>query len=259
MNINSLFKFDILLYNFLLTPKILLTLLKNRSSVKAAKKNVELKDTAKGKTIFICGNGPSLNKVDLHDISDDYLVLNDFFRFEKKDGQHPPKYYMILDEDYINSGLKERYQGVFNPGFQTTYIINGVMKKQVEKDFPNLDSVYYFCPWGTLYNAKKTFDFSKVHGRPWNVVSEAILFSIYLGYTDIRLLGCDYSVFATNAHFYSNTQNRPKLRDMLYKYCYSTEVHYEIAKYAQKNGIMITNMTKETLLDAYPIDEFSNY
>ena len=257
MNIYSLFSIDLKLYNFLLMPKIALTVLKNSKALKSARKNSIFKNSQSGKTIYICGNGPSLNKVDFHEIKDDYLVLNDFYRFKDKDLEHPPKYYMILDEDYLLKEMSDRYNGVFNPGFDTIYLINGVMKKQIEIDFPDRNNIYYFCPWGKLYSSKKKFDFSKLQSRPWNVVSEAILFSIYAGYTDIRLLGCDYSVFATNAHFYSQVQNHAKLRDMLYKYCYTTEVHYEIAKYAKNKGVKIINMTKETLLDAYPIDENS--
>lgn len=259
MNINSLFSIDLILYDLLLTPKVILTVLKNRKSLKIAKRNKIFEKSQTGKTIYICGNGPSLNKVNFREIKDDYLVLNDFYRFEEKDLEHPPKYYMILDEDYLLKSLSERYYGVFNPGFDTTYLINGVMREQIEKDFPDKKNIYYFCPWGKLFSSKKEYDFSKLHGRPWNVVSEAILFSIYAGYTDIKLVGCDYSVFATNAHFYAQVQKHTKLRDMLYKYCYTTQVHYEIAEYAQKKGIRIINMTKDTLLDAYPIDDKSQF
>ena len=255
MNINSLFNIDLKLYNFLLTPKVCMTILKNRKALKCARENTAFENVATGKTIYICGNGPSLNKVDFHKIKEDYLVLNDFYRCPDKNLKHPPKYYMILDEAYLLSDLRERYEGVFNPGFETTYLINGIMMNQIIKDFPNKKNIYYFCPWGKLYSSKKKFDFSNVHGRTWNVVSEAILFAIYAGYEEIRLLGCDYSVFATNAHFYAQTQNRPRLRDMLYKYCFTTQVHYEIARYAKEKKVKIINMTKETLLDAYPISD----
>ena len=259
MDITSLFQFDKKLYNTLLIPKIIYTVLTHRKALVRAKNNVALKDTEKGNTLYICGNGPSLNKVDIRDIHDDYLVLNDFYRFSQKDDTHPPKYYMILDEGYLNNKLADRYQGVFDPGFETTYILNGLLMDRVNNDYPQLSNVFYFCPWGKLYSSKNEFDLAKIHGRPWNVVAEAILFAIYVGYSDIRLLGCDYSVFASNAHFYSQTQSHAKLRDMLYKYCYTTEVHYEIAKYAKKKGVKITNMTRDTLLDAYEIDMNSPY
>lgn len=258
MNIASLFRFDIKFYNLLLTPKVMWTTFKNRSAIKAAAPNAALKGTVKGGVLYICGNGPSLNKVDIKDIHDDYLVLNDFYRFTKKDPAHPPKYYMILDEAFLLPSFNERFNGIFDPGFETTYVLNGMLKKRVDAEYPHLNPIY-FCPWGKLYSSKREFRFDKVHGRPWNVVGEAILFGIYLGYDEIRLLGCDYSVFATNAHFYAQQQSHPKLQEMLYKYCYTTEVHYEIAKLAKAKNVKIINMTKETLLDAYTIDDNSPY
>ena len=258
MNITSLFEFDIKLYNFLLIPKIILTVLKNYKAVKLAKKNKNLKNSVNGGTVYICGNGPSLKKVDLNNINADYIVVNDFYKFEKKNPNNPPKFYMILDEDFLKEELQDRFQGVFNPGFETTYVLNGLLEKRVSKEFSNLSPIY-FCPWGQLYSSRKLFKFDCVHGRTWNVICEAILFAMYLGYNEIRLLGCDYSVFATNAHFYPQIQKRPKLQGMLYKYCYTTQVHYEIAKYALQKKVRIINMTKDTLLDAYMIDENSSY
>lgn len=254
MNITSLFRFDKVLYNILLFPKVVLARIKGNNSVRAAKKNKKLLSIKRTNVLYICGNGPSLDLFDPSLIKDDYLVVNDFFRFQKKDAKHPPKYYMILDETYLDKNLKDRYKGVFNPGFETIYLVNGLMKHRIENDYPN-KTVFYFCPWGFLFNHKKRFDFSRVHSRTWNVVSEAILLGIYLGYKEIKLVGCDYSVFASNKHFYSTEQSHANLRDMLYKYCFSTDVHYEIAKYAKSKKVIITNCTKDSLLDAYQFSE----
>ena len=114
---------------------------------------------------------------------------------------------MILDEAFLDDALCERYQNIFNPGFKTTYVLNGLFEKRVSQDFKSI-TPFYFCPWGKLFSSKKEFKFEQVHGRTWNVVCEAILFAIYLGYNEIRLLGCDYSVFATSAHFYKQVQDR---------------------------------------------------
>ena len=261
MSIDVLFKIDVLLYNFLLFPRRVKARFKYRNAFKAAKRNGELiTREKKSDVLYICGNGPSLRKVDLNDIDCDYLVVNDFFRFEKKNPVNPPKYYMLLDDTYLYPGFEERYNGVFNPGFETTYILTGTMKKTIDRDHPELkDNVYYFCPFGKLYSHKKKLDYRKMCPRSWNVVSEAIMFGMYLGYKEIRLLGLDFSVFVSNAHFYSNVQAHPVLRKMLFKYSFTTEVHYEIARYAKENGIKIVNMTSETLLDAYEIDTDSKY
>lgn len=259
MSIESLFKIDLFLYRVLLTPQIISNNIAFRASRRELKKVEALKELPRTETVYICGNGPSLSKADMRDIRDDYIVVNDFYKFTKKDPAHPPKYYMVIDEDFLRPDMKERYDGIFNCGFDTTYILTGKMYDRVRADYPSLGSVYYCCPWGRLYRHTKKQDFTKVVSRTWNVVSEAILFAIYLGYTDIRLLGCDYSVFANDAHFYPQIQERVRLREMLYRYCFTTEAHYEIEKYAEATGVKITNMTRATLLDAYPIDENSPY
>lgn len=249
MNITSLFRIDIFNYNLFLVPKIIWTRYKYRVALKTAKKNRTLKGIANG-TLYICGNGPSLNSFDPSSFDDDYLVVNDFFRFPHKDPSHPPRFYMILDESYLDERFSDRYNGVFNPGFETTYLINGQMYKRVSNDYPN-KKIFYFCPWGQLFSHKKNFKFDKIHSRTWNVVSEAILFGIFAGYKEIRLVGCDYSVFAANKHFYAQEQSHANLKDMLFKYCFTTYVHYEIAKYAKNKGVCIKNCTSDSLLDAY--------
>ena len=258
MRLDSLFKMDLFVYKLLLAPKTLSMRFKHRKALREARRNAELRERPRTETVYICGNGPSLRKVDLNDIECDYIVLNDFYRFEKKNPTNPPKYYFLMDDAFLLKGFEDRWNGIFNPGFETTYVVNGVMKERVEKERSDLD-VYYFCPWGHLFEENDRNDYTRITSRTWNVVSGAILFAIYLGYKDIRLLGCDYSVFASNAHFYAVKQAHPPLREMLYKYSYTTHAHYEIAKYAERMGVKVTNMTKETLLDAYEIDESSPY
>ena len=78
MNLDSLFGIDVKLYNFLLIPKRIYARVKYASAFKAAKRNSELlKKEKKSDVLYICGNGPSLRKVDLNDIDCDYIVVND--------------------------------------------------------------------------------------------------------------------------------------------------------------------------------------
>ncbi len=258
MSIDFLFKVNLRLYNILVRIKNFPKIIKNRKALKEAKKIKEVKDRPRTDVVYICGNGPSLNKVNLKDINDDYIVVNDFCRFEKKNPDNPPKYYLLLDDYFLSEAGKDRFKSIMSIDFDTTFVMNGVYHSRVSKDYPDIKA-YYFCPWKNLFSHKKKIDFAKNTYITWNVISQAIVLAIYLGYKEIRLLGCDFSVFAQNAHFYSNVQSHASLRKMLFKYCFTTEVHYEIEKYAKEHGIKIINMTKETLLDAYEIDKDSQY
>ena len=126
-------------------------------------------------------------------------------------------------------------------------------------------SLIHIYPIGRTFKSSYKIDFTKCTYYSWNIVSAAIQFAIYLGYKEIRLLGCDYSLFASRfiTHMYDKDGLKIpcpyKLRDMLYKYTFTTHIHYELAKYAEKIGVKIINMTGETLLDAYEIDENSKY
>ncbi len=258
MSVDFLFKVVLRLYNILIRIKNFPKALKNRKALKESKKISELQSRPKSDVIYICGNGPSLNKVDLKDISDDYIVVNDFCRFQKKNPDNPPKYYLLLDDYFLGSTGEERFKNIMSVDFDTTFVLNGVFYNRVSRDYPNV-SAYYFCPWRKLFSHKKKLNLAKKSDITWNVIPQAILLAMYLGYKEIRLLGCDYSVFAQNAHFYSNVQAHAPLREMLFKYCFTTEVHYEIEKYAKEHGVKIINMTKDTLLDAYEIDINSVY
>ena len=179
--LDHLFKLDVFLYKALLIPKTWHERIKYRKAFKAAKKNSELlKNEKKSDVIYICGNGPSLKKVDLNDIDCDYIVVNDFYRFQKKNPNNPPKYYLLLDDAYLWPGFEDRYEGVFNPGFETTYVVTGTMKHALDKDHPD-KKIYYYCPFGNLFSRKHKCDYTKTVGRSWNVVSEAIIFAMYLG------------------------------------------------------------------------------
>ena len=88
---------------------------------------------------------------------------------------------------------------------------------------------------------------------------------MYLGYKEIRLLGYDYSLFASKIerHFYDKQGEEHEigfcLRDMLYRYVFTTHISYEIDRYAREHEVKIINMTSASLLDAYEMDINSKY
>jgi hypothetical protein len=185
--------------------------------------------------------------------------MNDFFR-KKISSKNPPTYYMAMDGAYTEDRFEERFNGLCNLNYETTYILNCSFYKKLNERYPkHIENSYFFYSGGYLFSHKNKLDYTKPVGQTWNVASEAIVFAMYLGYKEIRLLGLDYSVFANNPHFYATAQSHDSLKNMLFKYCFTTHVHYEIAKYAKDHNIKIINMTKNTLLDAYEIDGNSPY
>lgn len=100
---------------------------------------------------------------------------------------------------------------------------------------------------------------------PMNVVSNAILAAIYMGFEEIFLLGCDYNAFCTQGqgHCYDDdsevSQVNYNLAFYLKYYHLTTEFHYLIAKLAVGRGVKVVNLTPGSLLDAYPRKDFKDY
>lgn len=259
MSVDSLFTLDLFLYNILKSIKCIPEKMHHMDYNRINKRIAELKDRKHGDIVYICANGPSLNKVKFEKLDEDYIVMNDFFR-KTIDPSNPPTYYIAMDGAYAEDRFAERFDGLFNLNYKTTYILNCSFYGKLKEKYPELiDRSYFFYSGGHLYSHKDKIDYTKPVGQSWNVATEAIIFAMYLGYKEIRLLGLDYSVFANNPHFYAVPQSHDSLKSMLFKYCFSTHVHYEVARYAKEHDIRIINMTKDTLLDAYEIDLNSPY
>ena len=265
MDIMSLFNFSLICYDCGLFVKENIAKMKFRKWNKLAKRNEELKKYKNSDVCYICGNGPSLKKVNLDELDGDTIVMNDHWRVAPN-YKMKPTFYMVNDNAYAIPSFHERLQGVVDCFPEIPHLLAVNIGSAIDERFADSKTnIYYYNPIGRTYKSSYKIDFKECTYYSWNIVSAAIQLAIYLDYKEIRLLGCDYSLFASRfmSHMYDKDgQKVPcpiRLRDMLYKYAFTTHIHYEIAKYAEKMGVKIINMTSETLLDAYEIDENSKY
>ena len=261
----SLFKFSLYCYDCGLIVKENIGKIKNKKWNKLASRNVELKRFKKSDKCYICGNGPSLKKVNLDELDGDTIVMNDHWRIAGN-YKTPPTFYIINDEAYGDDELKERMLGVLNCCPERPHLIASNIGKAIDEKYSdNHANIFYFNPIGRTFNHKRDIDFTKLTYYLWNVVTTSIQLAIYLGYKEIYLLGCDYSLFASRymQHAYDKDGQKVEcpviLRDMLYKYSFTTHIHYELAQYARNHGVKIVNLTSESLLDAYDMDPNSPY
>ena len=265
MNILSLFFFSLKCYDIGLFFKGLQAKVKYRKFVKLARRNEELKQYRTSEKCYICGNGPSLKKVNLDELDGDTIVMNDHWRIAPNFNT-PPTFYMINDNAYGLNSFSERLQGVLNCHPEILHVIATNIGPTISEKYADTKTnIYYYNPIGKTYKHQYKIDFTKQTYCTWNVVSSAIQLAIYLGYQEIDLIGCDYSLFASRYLNHAYDKDGAKipchviLRDMLYKYTFTTHIHYEIAKYAKEHGVKIINMTIESLLDAYDMDPTSVY
>lgn len=259
----SLLRISIFMYDCGLRVKEAVNSFKFRKWRKLAVKNTELVKYKKSDRCYICGNGPSLRKVDLDQLDGDTIVMNNHWRIGESFKMRPT-YYLLADKAFSLPGWEKSFDGMINYCPEIPHIMTVRMGPKM--DTYNGDTkVYYFSPLSSTFKCGNRNDFTKNVSNAFNVVGWAILLAIYLGYKEIYLLGCDYSLFASRYLQHAYDKNGEKvacpvpLRDMLFKYSITTEIHYEIAKYAEKMGVKVVNLTKETVLDAYEVDENSPY
>lgn len=261
----TLFRFSLKCYDAGLYFKGMAGSIKNRKWNNQAKRNKELINYKKSDKCYICGNGPSLRKVNLDELDGDTIVMNDHWRvapqYKKK-----PTFYMLNDIAYVDDSFRERMLGFLNCCPEIPHIITASMGPAMAKKYGDVKSnIYYYNSQGVTFKHNHNIDFTKQTYAVWNIVTRAIQLAVYLGYKEIYLIGCDYSLFASRylTHAYDKDGVKTEcpflLRDMLYKYTFTTHIHYEMARYAKEHQIKIVNLTTESLLDAYEMDFNSKY
>lgn len=265
MDLMCLFKFSLKCYDTGLTIRSIVKRRKFRKYLKLSKRNGELANYKKTDVLYVCANGPSLKKVNLDELEGDTIVINDFFRiadqFCKK-----PTYYLLLDNEYAWNSMQDRMDGVMNCHPEIPHIIAADIIGPVGERYKNsATNLFVYDAFGKTFNHNLKIDFTQTTYTVWNVVTKCIQLGIYLGYKEIRLLGFDYSLFASRIerHVYDKEGEdhvlAVNLRDMLYRYVFTTHILYEFELYAREHDIRIINMTSASLLDAFEFDKESKY
>lgn len=231
-----------------------------REIYKAIRRNKELenKDNEQKKA-YLCALGPSLKKVDINRISGDTIVVNRFYKIGKENPSFVPTYYLIADTDFTKSeyvnDLKEAIEYYASKG--TIFIFNSKMYNHpFMKQIPEKQLFFVSGIDGRL-KLGKNYRIDGIYPAFMNVAGVAIFLLILMGYKDITLLGCDFNSFASTkqAHCYVDEKQQRlwTMSQELYEYSIVAKDHCDLASYAEKKGCTITNSTKGSLIDAYPI------
>lgn len=227
------------------------------TSIKRNKNLLESKN--EGRKVYLCALGPSLKKVDLSRIQGDTIVVNRFYKIGKENPDFVPTYYLIVDPDFTKAeyieDLKEAIMNYASKG--TIFIFNSKMSVYpFIKSIPQ-DHLFFVTGLGGRLKINKTYKIDGIHPTFMNVACAAIFLLVLMGYKDISLLGCDFNSFAhtKQAHCYEDIRQQ-RLWTMyheLYEYSIVAKDHCDLALFAEKHGCKITNSTKGSLIDAYPV------
>lgn len=226
------------------------------------KENRQFKNIHQGKSCFILGTGPSLKKVDPQLLKDkivfgvNFLYKSDFLE------QIKPSYYCLYDQIFHTTHIEET-QRLVTLFSETIFFMRTKAYKNINEKMKPSNNIYFqHC---NLYQFEDFIevDMEKNITAPFNVLLGCIQTAIYMGFSEIYLLGSDFNSFATPKvlHFYdaknASVRNR-SLGDELKEYSAVSYHHYALRKYSDAKGIKIINLTEESLLDAYPKEKLED-
>ena len=249
--------------------------------ISGCKKNKELKDCLKGKRCFVLGNGPSLSNQDLSVLDGEVVfTVNQFLR-NKQSGRFKPSFHFWMDNNffvYNNNPEDEELLDVmrntaqqkdikcFYPYDKLDYLIeNGV----------STENAYFLLPVLKMYpgfNQKPRLD--KYVPGFGTVVLYAIYSAIYMGASEIYILGCDETgiestinaVLKRNNNTYSydvsvneklrmeKMVERSSMLQYAYSYYAALKGFANIYAYCSKRNVKLVNLSAQSVLDMIPSD-----
>lgn len=243
------------------------------------KKNIALKDILSGRRCFILGNGPSLNQANLHLLKNEIVFTCNYFPQSDMFSSVYPLAHFISDSGFfINESslnekpLKKVFHSCQKQGV-THLFFNSIAKPYVSKY--NLDNEFkiHYLAQSPNKDLNKMIDLCGFIPAFSTVIQSAICAAIYMGISEIYLLGCDCTGFVSyekvhkqqsleSSYGFGIDQNSSLVlsKNMtslpiemeLRNYAHIFDGYKQIADYCKKNNIRIFNLSKETVLEYIP-------
>ena len=223
-------------------------------------KNKILKDQYKGQRCYILGNGPSIKNLDTDLISDGVtFVVNKFYKSPIY-SKIKPTFHCVYDR-FIFEECKDDLNDIISKDeFGTTFIFTRRAIGSIKND----ERCHYVYSTQLPTSGEYHYNLTKNANTWLNVIPFVIMCAIYMGFSEIVLLGCDFSLFASrkDSHFYDSGESvdrKESLFQDLQGHAIVCTQHSYLKKYADAHGIKIVNCTPGSLLDVYPQDKLENY
>lgn len=222
---------------------------KNKIYIERLKK---LKDSHKNEKCFIIGNGPSLEIKDLERMQDlkiDNFGMNLIYNIYPMT-KWRPTYYVITEYNLFRTYYKE----LSLLEHKNMFIKNFFCLKQ--NDYFN-DALYYTGYARRAYHEEQRFseDISKIVYSGYSVMYDAIQLAVYMGYSEIYLIGADFSYLGSpeekGNHVYDNyTTEKRKFSGKSYIDASMKALRLS-REYADAHGIKIYNATRGGKLEIF--------
>lgn len=255
----------------------------------ALNKNKALEGIHNGKRCFILGNGPSLKTEDLKLLENEFVFsVNQIARHE--DFEYiKPNYHFWADPNFFNIdeskpedlelleimkkvNTSDNIPRCFFPIEQKNFVEKFGLDKTLDVNY--FASAMFFYEG---YNGKIDYtDFVLGFGT---VVQWCITMAIYMGFSEIYLLGCDNTGLLTTIkailkmndetdYAYNITENEKKRMELLHStqpleqvvnsYLETLKGYRYVFEYCKKRSIKLVNCSSTTVIDSIPRDSLQN-
>lgn len=248
--------------------------------------NHELENIHKGKRCFVIGNAPSLNTQDLSVLKDEIVLTVNQISRNKQFKSLNTNYHFWADPGFFKENSKEGdkellevMMSVNTEGNRPVCFFPLEVKEFVsKKKLDQILNVRYFVPGHILFDQYKKIDFSGMIPGMNTVVQYAIMLGIYMGCTEIYLLGCDCTGILSYIETKTDSGNfeyaydisqaeAERMKAMLggvsceqtfYGWAKIFEGYRLLGGYCKKRGIQLINLTNGGILDCLPRKKFEN-
>jgi len=247
---------------------------------KMVRNNKLLKNKHIGKRCFIVGNGPSLTKLDLRYLKNEItFTVNFLYKNKEIFNTICPNYHILIDpyfaykpDEYIEDIVKNLK--ACNSNISCICTPNLFVKfKEISVDI-ECYGIFLHDNWQKAW--KSRIDLSKNSYNADNVVHAAIYSALYMGFSEIILIGCEltgiYESFEFNAnqrlinnHVYNqDAEIKSALAEddnlkMLEEYARTFRLFKHIKTYATENKCTIWNATQGGILDIFPRKQYNSF
>ncbi|WP_277656462.1 6-hydroxymethylpterin diphosphokinase MptE-like protein [Seleniivibrio woodruffii] len=174
-----------------------LTILEEPTLMMPSKDRIlSMKDKFAGQRCFIIGNGPSLNRIDINKIKDEYSFgVNSIFYMTERNGFRP-SFYVVEDNHVLFDNLEEINKYDVDYKFFPSFYKN-VIKNDQNVLFFNMNRGFYdevspnFCIPRFSTNCDKRI----YAGQSVTIINLQLAF--YMGFTEVYLIGMDFEYKVT--------------------------------------------------------------
>ncbi len=154
---------------------------------KEASKIKQRKGEYAGQRCFILGNGPSLKSVDFGRLQDKNLItVNMLYKYPAFD-HLSPLFHCALDPGFYQGEYLESLYSILDSRPGTSLLVSSNAPSELRSRDNCYTTIFGYLPSRAVHS----FDLAKPSAAFVNVILFAIELALYLGFSEIVLLGCD--------------------------------------------------------------------